>query len=229
MAIWDDLISDEEKKVYAKSGWGKATSRWGSKPAILVVDMTYGFVDDRFPLGYGKTGRPCAGAIAELLSVGRTCRIPIFYTSGLTIATPAQEGRWKFPLAPSFQDTDKNKIVSELEPHPIDAIIKKRRPSAFFGTELTSLLIYHSIDTVIVTGMVTGGCIRATVIDAFSYNYIVIVPEECVADRSAVSHKINLFDMHMKYADVSPLETVIAYLKESKIGIKDYVKNPDME
>jgi nicotinamidase-related amidase len=74
------------------------------------------------------------------------------------------------------------------------------------------MLAYHSIDTVIVTGMVTSGCVRATVIDAFSYNYRVIVPIECCADRGEISHQVNLFDMGMKYADVVPLEEVMKHL-----------------
>lgn len=213
MAIWDDLLTEEERKTYAKSGWGVARE-WGCKPAILVIDMTYGFVDDRFPLGYGKTGWPCVKAIDKLLSAGRACGVPVFYTGGMVADTPAQRGRWKSPSRPPHEDV--NKIVAELAPQPGDAVIRKRRPSGFFGTELASLLIYHNIDTVIVTGMVTSGCIRATVIDAFSYNYIVIVPEEGVADRSITSHKINLFDMHMKYADVVPLESVISYLEGLK-------------
>ena len=90
-----------------------------------------------------------------------------------------------------------------------EVIIPKLRPSGFFGTSLADMLIYHQVDTVIVTGMTTSGCVRATAVDAFSYNFRVVVPEECSGDRAVVSHKVSLFDMHMKYADVVPLEAVL--------------------
>ena len=87
------------------------------------------------------------------------------------------------------------------------------RPSAFFGTLLPSLLTYHGVDTVIVTGMTTSGCVRATAVDAFSYNYRVIVPVECVADRSPTAHLANLFDIDMKYGDVVPAAEVREYIE----------------
>jgi len=91
-------------------------------------------------------------------------------------------------------------------------VITKTKPSAFFGTPLASILTYLGIDTIVLGGMVTSGCVRATVIDAFSHNYRVIVPLECVADRSPTSHEVNLFDIDMKYADVLPLAEVLAHL-----------------
>ncbi len=90
-------------------------------------------------------------------------------------------------------------------------MVTKSKPSAFFGTPLASMLTYLGVDTLVVTGMVTSGCVRATVVDAFSHNYRVVVPIECVADRSATSHQVNLFDMDMKYADVLPLADVLAH------------------
>jgi nicotinamidase-related amidase len=105
-----------------------------------------------------------------------------------------------------------NRIAEEIQPAPGDVVLQKRRPSAFFGTNLIDTLIYARIDTVIVAGMSTSGCVRATVVDAFSYNYRVAIPEECVADRSSISHKVSLMDMHMKYGDVMPLDDLIVSL-----------------
>ena len=93
-------------------------------------------------------------------------------------------------------------------------MIVKGKPSAFFGTQLHSMLTYHNVDTLIITGMVTSGCVRATVDDAFSYDYRVIIPEECVADRAEVPHRVNLFDMEMISADVIELEEVLRHLRE---------------
>ena len=105
-----------------------------------------------------------------------------------------------------------HEIAPILKPQPGEVEIVKGKPSGFFGTSLASMLAYHSVDTVMVTGMVTSGCVRATVVDAFSYNYRVIVPIECSADRGDISHQINLFDMDMKYADVIPLDEVLDHL-----------------
>jgi maleamate amidohydrolase len=96
--------------------------------------------------------------------------------------------------------------VRPLESEPVWV---KRASSAFFGTPLQTFLIGHRIDTLIVTGCVTSGCVRATVVDAVSYGYRVIVPEECVGDRAAGPHRWNLFDIDSKYADVEPLDRVV--------------------
>lgn len=91
------------------------------------------------------------------------------------------------------------------------------KPSAFFGTPLASHLVHAGCDTVIVTGMTTSGCVRATVLDAFKYNFNVVIPSECCADRSQISHKVNLVDMHMKYADVVSSDETIDYLQKLRV------------
>ncbi len=106
-----------------------------------------------------------------------------------------------------------NEILEELRPRKNEFVIAKDKPSAFFGTPLVSRLQYFNVDTLIITGMVTSGCVRATVVDAFSHNYFIIIPEEGVADRGDISHQVSLFDMHMKYADVLHLPEVAAYLQ----------------
>ena len=178
--------------------------------------MTYAFVDDRFPTGWGATGWPCAAAIRRLLDVARPLGVPVFYSTGKLAHSPGRARALERdldlhrpPRAPAGAE-----IVPEIAPQEGESVVTKRYPSAFFGTELASLLTYHQIDTLIVTGMVTSGCVRATAIDAFSYNYIVVVPEECAADRAVLPHKLNLFDIHMKYGDVMPLDPVLDYLRQ---------------
>lgn len=212
MPAWDNVIPAEDLKVMAKE-WGKSRG-FGLQPAVLVIDMTYTFLDDRFPQGYGKTGWPCVAAIRQLLEVARRMQLPIFFSGSLPVRNPAEKGLWKFSgrqLPPGLPDP--HRIVPDLEPLPGETVIRKRRPSAFFGTELASLLTFHRVDTVIVTGMVTSGCVRATVVDAFSQNLRVIVPEECVADRAQIPHAVNLFDIQMKYGDVMPLTAILAALE----------------
>ncbi len=110
-----------------------------------------------------------------------------------------------------------NDIVADIAPVEGELVIERSCARAFFGTDLVKVLNYHHVDTVIVIGTSTSGCVRATVIDAASYNYYVIVPVECVADRSELSHKVNLVEMDMKYADVIRLEEILDYFKSLEV------------
>ncbi len=213
MAIWDDIIPDSDKRMFAKAGMGGRLG-FGEKPAIVVVDMTYGFADSRYPLGSSEMGVPTTQAIRRLLEAARPKGLPVFFTTPQERLTDAERGHWKMtPNRPSEPGLpDPNEILEELGPAGGETVITKLRPSAFFGTGLVDMLVYHRVDTLIVTGMTTSGCVRATVVDAFSYNYRVIVPEECSGDRAVVSHKVGLFDMHMKYADVVSLDMVAAHI-----------------
>jgi maleamate amidohydrolase len=205
MAAWDELLDEADRKSFAKAKMG-GTNGLGEKPAVVVVDMTYGFVDSRFRLGCSETGYPAVQATATLLGAARRLGIPVFYTRGFDDTDPAGKGMWK---GGETKQPIENRIAEEIQPEAGEVVLQKRRPSAFFGTNLVDLLIYSHIDTLIVAGMSTSGCVRATVVDAFSYNYKVVVPEECVADRSSVSHRVSLLDMHMKYGDVLPLDVLI--------------------
>jgi maleamate amidohydrolase len=213
MAVWDDLFTEADLEGYRKAGWD-TPRELGTRPGIVVIDMSYAFVDDRYPTGWGLTGWPCAENIRRLLDVARPRGVPVIYTTGKPVANRAERGRWKSTgVAVGEEPPEKHQIVPPIAPLPHESVLTKRYPSGFFGTELASLLTFHGVDTLIVTGMVTSGCVRATVVDAFSYNYIVVVPEECSADRGVLPHKINLFDIHQKYGDVLPLDDVIAYLE----------------
>ncbi len=221
MAIWDDVIPEAERQVYAKGGMGQGRVGMGEKPAIIVVDMTYGFVDSAFPLGHSPTGYPAVEAIRRLLDHARPLGIPVFYSRSKSGATTCERGRWKGGGSianPGMLDPKANTIVANIAPQPGDIVIAKTWPSVFFGTDLPSYLIYHRVDTLIVTGMVTSGCVRGTAIDAFSYSLRVIIPEECVADRGPTSHKVALFEIHMKYGDVLPLHQVMTELQSACAG-----------
>lgn len=216
MAIWDDVIPPEERQLYARGGMGVEPIGYGSRPVLLVVDMTYGFVDSAYPLGHSETGWPAAHAIAEVLGAARESGIPVIYTLARPGATPMECGRWKGGGAagdPRMREGRANDIVDPIAPRAGEPVIAKTFPSAFFGTNLISYLTHANADTVILTGMVTSGCVRSTAIDAFSYNYRVVIPEECVADRGQTSHKVALFDIHMKYGDVVPKADAIRYFR----------------
>lgn len=210
MPIWDQYLAPDDLR--RSSTWGQRGG-FGQRPALLIVDMTYAFVDARFPLAHGERGTTCVRNIRSLREAARAARIPILYSKGKPASEPAELGLWKFtPRPPDPKLPEATDIVAELAPDEGEMVVAKRRPSAFFGTELASLLTYHGIDTVLLTGMVTSGCVRATAVDAFSHNLRVVVPEECVADRADAPHAINLFDIHLKYGDVLPLDEVLTYL-----------------
>lgn len=218
--IWDDIIPEEDRRNYEKGVYG-GTAGFGDRPAVIVVDMSNAFVDDRYPLACEAVGRPVAQAIADLLKPARHAGVPVFYTTAYAWLTPRQKGRWKGAshTHPMMERPEAHAIVPELTPAPEDTVIVKSKPSGFFGTELAHQLIFLNVDTLIVTGMTTSGCVRATVVDAFSYNYRVVIPEECVGDRGGVSHKVALFEMQMKYADVLPARDVVAYLGRVRDGV----------
>ena len=206
-----DVIPENDIKMLEKYRGGHRVG-FGKKEALLVVDMTFSFVEDKYPTGCSKTGKPAVRAIKKLLDKARQVGIPILYTKGLPSGShPAEIGRGE-DKSPRKRPPDANIIVEDIAPKEGDVVISKAKPSGFFGTQLLSILTYLNIDTLIITGMVTSGCVRATVVDAFSYNFRVIVPEECVADRAEMSHKISLFDMDMKYADVMSLTDVLKHI-----------------
>jgi len=220
---WEDVIPEADLHRYRASGYGSREGQIsaGRKPCVIVVDMTREFVDSAYPTGHSETGWPAVEANARLLGLARELGVPVYFTKMYEqvdhLPTPAQRGRWKTGgRAPADSDLPPGDvIVDALTPRPGEVVIHKHhKPSGFFGTELASLLVYEGVDTAIVTGMTTSGCVRATAVDAFQYNFDVVIPYECVADRSQISHKVNLLDLHMKYADVAALDDVLRYLSE---------------
>jgi maleamate amidohydrolase len=212
-----DVIPDSDLAMYRKANFGHPIG-WGRKIGIVVVDMTRAFVEDRFALGSARMGQVALRGIARLLEVARPIGIPVFFTRMVPFRNRSEAGRWYDSCPGIFGRADdpaaheSAEIPPGIAPRPHEPVIVKGKPSAFFGTQLHSMLTFHNVDTLIITGMVTSGCVRATIDDAFSYDYRVIIPEECVADRAEVPHRANLFDMEMISADVLPLEEVLRYL-----------------
>jgi nicotinamidase-related amidase len=217
------VIPDSDLAMYRKARFGHPIG-WGRTIAVLVVDMTRAFTEDRFALGSARMGQVALREIARLLAVARPRGLPIFFTKMVPFPSRTEAGRWYDscpgifgrPDDPAAHDAAQ--IPPEITPRLGEPVIVKGKPSAFFGTQLHSMLTFHNVDTLIVTGMVTSGCVRATVDDAFSHDYRVIIPEECVADRAEVPHQVNLFDMEMISADVLPLREVLAHLESRDRG-----------
>ena len=228
MATWDDILTPRDKEVFALSGFGK-NAGLGQRPALLIIDVNYNFTGDkpepilesvkRFRTSCGEEGWQGVHHIRELLAEARKKHLPTFYTTAEeNRSNTVTIGGWAAKSNRSTEDmTDQwekaNQIVEEIAPQPGDIVVHKQKPSAFFGTPLMSMLTEVRADTLLITGTTTSGCVRASVIDAFSYNLKVSVIEECVFDRGQASHKINLFDMAMKYADVIPLKEALDYIR----------------
>ena len=228
MAMWDDVLTGRDKQVFGAAGYGKRQG-FGHRPAVIVVDVNYNFVGDvpepildsikKYRNSCGEEGWQGVAQIRRLLEAARAASVPIFYSTAPSRQTALTAGRWHGKNSRGAEDfhsqaQDGNDIVHEITPQDGDIVILKDKPSVFFGTPLMSYLHELQVDTLLVAGTTTSGCVRATVVDAFSYNFKVVVVEECVFDRGQTSHKVNLFDMQAKYADVVPLEAALGYLDE---------------
>lgn len=213
MAIWDDVIDAEERLEYERAGWGGSVG-YGERPALIVVDMYNAFVDRSYPFA-APGAIETAAQIENLLAAFRQAKRPVFFSRAQPEPTLASRGRWKVRATTEsapMRSPAAYEIWPTLAPLPDEYVFVKAYPSAFFGTTLASQLVFHGIDTLVVTGTVTSGCVRGTCLDAFNLNYRVIVPEECVCDRGRISHKVALFEIAMKYGDVVTTADVMTYV-----------------
>ncbi|MEH7247894.1 isochorismatase family protein [Neobacillus niacini] len=224
--IWEKYLDERDAKIYSNAGLG-TTYGLGQKPALLIVDVQYGFTGDgpeeiedairTYPTSCGSASWEAIPYIRRVLEIFREKGLPVIYTiiegnrSGDNDRVAIKGQIFNHPLL--LEGEKGTKVVDELAPLHGDVILSKKKPSAFYGTPLVSLLTAKGIDSVIVTGCTTSGCIRATAVDAFSNNYKVVVPEECVFDRGITTHAINLFDIQQKYGDVIPTEKLISLLE----------------
>jgi nicotinamidase-related amidase len=203
---------DDARAIYSRSGIGGRVGL-GDRPAVLVVDLQYGFTDDASPVG-GNLDEVIA-ATASLLDTARRNLLPVAFTAVTFQQSHLERLVWlrKMPgLALLLEGSRWCQIDERVKPEQGEPVFGKQAASAFYGTSLIPFLLGASADSLIVTGCVTSGCVRASVVDAVSWGFRTIVPAECVGDRAAGPHDSNIFDMDSKYADVEPLETVLARL-----------------
>ena len=188
---------------------------FGESPALLVVDVNVGFTDPKSPLVCDLES--VVGAIGELLAETRQARLPVVYTTvaydeGDRVAAKAFID--KIPALTTLEAGSRwVEIDPRIAPESGEPVLKKLFASAFFGTPLQALLTAHSVDTLVVTGASTSGCVRATVVDAIQHGFRPIVPREAVGDRNPDAHEANLYDIDAKYGDVVSLEEALACLR----------------
>ena len=202
-------IPDGDLDVYDRQNFGNQ-SGFGMAPALLIVDFVNGFANpDEF--GGGNIGRAIE-ATKGLLTECRNAGIPVAFTRVVYADDGADNGVF-WMKAPGLKDLTVDalgsQIVNDLAPIDGEYIARKTHPSGFFGTSLQSWLTAKHVDTVLVTGCTTSGCVRASVIDSMSYNFKTIVVTDCVGDRAIGPHEANLFDMEQKYADLMTSSEVI--------------------
>jgi nicotinamidase-related amidase len=223
MKPWDGIISEEEQKAYHAAGFGRS-SGIGQRPALLIIDVQYRTIGTaprpfwesikEFPTSCGELGWQAMANIALLLAEFRRNGWPVLYPH-VAPKNKATDGGRLAQKVPAIMDIAQKgyEFPQEIAPREGDVLIPKKHPSAFFATPLASHLIDLGADTLVVTGCTTSGCVRGSVVDAFAYNWRVLVPWDGVYDRSATSHAVNLFDMASKYADVGSTAEILDRLR----------------
>lgn len=198
--------------------------RAGTRPGLLIVDVQRGFTSPDCPLGL-KGANPAVHALVDhaiaslqaLIAAGRSMGLPIIFTGTRYAADGADCGvrREKIPTLPEyFRDgLPWPDIDPRVAPGPGELVVWKKAASPFFGTNLAMLLMHRGVDTVVIGGTSTSGCVRAAALDAVSWNFRPVAVEDCCFDRSIPVHKANLFDIYGKIADVATLEDALAWLR----------------
>lgn len=203
----------QQEQIYQAAGFGRAVQR-GSRPAIVVVDFSYGFTDTQYP-----TAADMAAQVAvtrRVTDAARALGCPVIYT---TIAYQPWEcdtlpwlrkasGMRALMVGTRLVEIDSATGITERDP-----VIVKHGASAFHGTNLAALLTAAGVDTVVVTGATTSGCVRATVVDAVQSGFTVLVPRDCCADRAEAPHAASLYDIQQKYGDVTEADDIIFWIE----------------
>ena len=229
--IWDELLSETDKLVIEKGGYGKSRGL-GEKPLLLIIDPQYNYMGEnvpieeqlhKYPSGSGQRAWATLENVKQLKALADEMDIPTIYTRNV------QKKSIQFDSFGLKANRDNSNyvdgmpgtmIVDELLPAEKDIVIDKSYASAFFGTPLISYLVKLGVDSLIVVGGSTGGCVRATIVDAVTHNFNVAIVEDAVYDRIELSHKAALLDLWMKYCDVVPTENIKEYLLNLKAVVR---------
>jgi nicotinamidase-related amidase len=227
--VWDAYLTPQDKIVDTARSRGRFG--FGERPALLLVDLYRAVFGDGpvalpeamndWPSSCGLAAWEAVPHIQRLLAAARAAQIPVFYSTDMDMhATPMlawsrarrRSGNAPDSLEMAARRLRMNEIIDEVAPLPGELVIAKASPSVFSGTPFLGQLVARGIDTILVGGESTSGCVRAAVVDGCTQRFNMIVAEECVFDRTEASHAINLFDMNQKYADVLPVDEIIAHL-----------------
>jgi nicotinamidase-related amidase len=191
--------------------------RPGRRPAVVSVDLMRAYFDDESRLCLPS--RDCLDSAARVLAAARGARVPVIH-SRVEFARDGSDGgvfvRKVDALSDLFGGGPLSELMPEVQPVAGELVITKQYASAFFGTSLASTLVALGVDTVVIVGVSTSGCVRATGVDAVQHGFIPLVVRDAVGDRSRAAHDANLFDLQAKYAEVVDEKTAVAYLEEER-------------
>lgn len=218
---WDSALTDTDRFVIETGGWGTPRGL-GSRPALIIIDIQQNYLGDdvplleslkRWPVGAGSKGWEAVRRLRPVLDTARIAGIPIIYSRQIHREYEVFALKRRRHASESFGPDDySTQIPMEIKPAPGDIVLQKQAASLFFGTPLLGYLIKENIDSLLIAGCSTSGCVRATVVDASSYHFHVAVIRDCVFDRIELSHKAALLDIWMKYGDLMTSEEVKSYL-----------------
>ncbi len=219
---WEDLLTETDREVIRRGGYGQPRGL-GKRPALMIVDPQYNYAGaDRpileqigeWPSGAGETAWRAVDRIREVLKAFRGKSLPIIFTRHVQqhLAFDGFAMKTKRNQAPYLAGSKGTSFIASLLPEEGDIVVDKSYASVFYGTPLESYLVRLGIDTLIVTGGTTCGCVRAACVDAVTRGFNCAVVVDCVYDRISVSHKASLLDLWMKYCDVLQSDEVLAYL-----------------
>lgn len=204
------------KSSYDSVGYNSGNIGFGERPAVLVVDLQLAFTDPKFPLGDLPMVDRATDVSAELLKVARRNGVPVAscYTA---YGSKEDMPHWKVKAVRDefFYGHPCTEMDPRIHDPDHDFVFCKSAPSIFFKTPLTTFLVRQNVDTVIVTGCTTSGCVRASVVDAFSHGYRVMVAEDCVGDVDEGPHRSNLEDISRRYCDLTDMEHVCRYFEDN--------------
>ena len=205
----------ERDRIYEASGFSGAYG-WGRSPVIIIIDFQYSHTDSVSPIG-SEHLTPAIDATNRLRAAARPKGLAVVYVNTMYRADGRDCGLvgLKNPIAFEYQleGTRWVEVDARIKPEPDDIRIVKKTADSFFMTPLDYILRNMGVDTIVVTGCSTSGCVRATIASGADLGYKVVVPEECVAERSLEAHRYNLFDLNARYADVVPLAQVTAAIE----------------
>lgn len=207
------------EQIYERAGWGGRVPR-GERPAVVVVDLSRGFTEPQWPTG-AELGE-VVDATSRLVEAAREAGAPVVFTTIAYDESDLDGGCAWLRKAPNMGILRVGTELVDLDPRlprrPGDTLVVKKGASAFFGTDLAAGLAARRVDTVLLCGATTSGCVRASVVDAVQSGFDVLVPRQCVGDRAAGPHEANLFDIDAKYGDVIELDDALAYVASTAAG-----------
>lgn len=228
MAVWDGVVPEADRVIYERAGFARE-ARWDGRAALLVVDALWAFIGhepvdvleaiEEYPTACGKAGWDGMERIAQALEAFRSARLPVAYVcaNGNVDDLYGPTTRSRKSASGSGRD-DWYQIPDRIAPRPGEPVMFKPKASAFFRTSLDVVLWRLKVDTVVIAGSTTCGCVRASAVDAHSLGFETLVLEDAVWDRSAFSHAVSLFELNMKYAAVVSVDEACAQIAKRAVA-----------